>query len=95
MTRIRLILEIDGKRAGLIEKHIKPKGLFKKPPKEHWSASLTDLRLSKIEAKVIGQALLLAGGNRDITAGLLGISVRSLYRKLKQHNFQKGRPYDK
>jgi DNA-binding NtrC family response regulator len=46
-------------------------------------ATVTDLNLNALEKRVIGEALAKAGGNRTVAAGLLGISRRTLQRKLK------------
>jgi hypothetical protein len=47
-------------------------------------ATLTELNLNALEKRVIGDALAKAGGNRTVAAGLLGISRRTLQRKLKE-----------
>jgi transcriptional regulator with PAS, ATPase and Fis domain len=46
--------------------------------------SFTELNLNALEKRVIGDALAKAGGNRTVAAGLLGISRRTLQRKLKE-----------
>jgi DNA-binding NtrC family response regulator len=42
--------------------------------------------LDELERRAIGGALEAAGGNRKRAAGLLGISERTLYRKLKEYD---------
>lgn len=47
-------------------------------------ATVTELNLNALEKRVIGEALAKAGGNRTVASGLLGISRRTLQRKLKE-----------
>ena len=45
----------------------------------------TDLKLSNLERDTIQKALLKNGGNRKATAIELGLSERTLYRKIKDY----------
>jgi transcriptional regulator with PAS, ATPase and Fis domain len=45
----------------------------------------TDLKLSNLERDTIQKALLKNGGNRKATAVELGLSERTLYRKIKDY----------
>ena len=49
------------------------------------NSSLVGKSLKEIERWAIGQTLRLAGGNREETANILGISERNLYRKLREY----------
>jgi DNA-binding NtrC family response regulator len=51
-------------------------------------ASTDDLNLNALEQRVIQQALTRADGNRTEAAELLGISRRTLQRKLKEYGYQ-------
>ncbi len=50
------------------------------------SSHLIGKSLKEIERWAIEQSLILAGGNREETANILGISARNLYRKLKDYH---------
>ncbi|HMO12936.1 MAG TPA: sigma-54 dependent transcriptional regulator [Pirellulaceae bacterium] len=50
-------------------------------------SQLVGKSLKEIERWAIEQSLVLAGGNREETAKILGISARNLYRKLKEYEF--------
>ena len=52
------------------------------------SSHLVGKSLKEIEQWAIEQSLKLTGGNREETAGILGISERNLYRKLKDYNLR-------
>jgi DNA-binding NtrC family response regulator len=47
-------------------------------------ASQTELNLNALETRAIREALASAGGNRTAAAEMLGISRRTLQRKLKE-----------
>ena len=51
-------------------------------------ASLTGLTLEQIEKQAIRNALRLNQGNREVTAKMLGIGERTLYRKLKEYGLK-------
>jgi two-component system response regulator AtoC len=53
--------------------------------KEESSVIALDAAVMKAERRALEKALRSAGGNRAVAARLLGISVRSLYYKLEQH----------
>lgn len=48
------------------------------------------LNLDEIERRKIKEALATAGGNRNEAAKLLGLSERTLYRKIKQMGISEG-----
>ena len=52
---------------------------------ESFSSALVGKSLKEIERWAIEHTLKLAGGNREETANILGISERNLYRKLKEY----------
>lgn len=89
MSRIRVILEIDGEQKKAIEAVIVPE------EQERMTASvffdhLTNFNMRNVEKQVIIRALKLAHYNRDKTAVMLGIGVRSLYRKIKEYDINCG-----
>jgi DNA-binding NtrC family response regulator len=73
--------------------HIAPrvestKSLFATKESQKGLASMDDLNLNALEQRVIQQALTRADGNRTEAAELLGISRRTLQRKLKEYGYQ-------
>jgi DNA-binding NtrC family response regulator len=55
---------------------------------ENSLASTEDLNLDALEQRCITAALARAAGNRTVAAELLGISRRTLQRKLKEKGLQ-------
>jgi transcriptional regulator with PAS, ATPase and Fis domain len=47
--------------------------------------TMKDLKLSNMEKDTIQKALIKNGGNRKATAVELGLSERTLYRKIKEY----------
>ena len=47
--------------------------------------NVTDLKISNMTRDMIQKALLKNGGNRKATAMELGLSERTLYRKIKEY----------
>ena len=45
-----------------------------------------DVKLIDMERETIRQTLLKNNGNRKVTASVLGLSERTLYRKIKEYN---------
>jgi DNA-binding NtrC family response regulator len=73
--------------------HIAPrvestKSLYATKESQKGLASMDDLNLNALEQRVIQQALTRADGNRTEAAELLGISRRTLQRKLKEYGYQ-------
>ena len=64
------------------------KSLFATKESQKGLASMDDLNLNALEQRVIQQALTRADGNRTEAAELLGISRRTLQRKLKEYGYQ-------
>lgn len=64
------------------------KSLFDTKESQKGLASTDDLNLNALEQRVIQQALTRADGNRTEAAELLGISRRTLQRKLKEYGYQ-------
>lgn len=52
------------------------------------SGSLAGATIQQIEKRAIRDTLLLAGGNREKAAQMLGIGERTLYRKLKEYGLR-------
>ena len=50
-------------------------------------SALIGQSLEEIEKQAIRNALRLTGGNREETARILGVSERTLYRKINQFGF--------
>jgi DNA-binding NtrC family response regulator len=65
-----------------------PNLLFPAKEVQKGLASTNDLNLNVLEQRVIQQALTKADGNRTEAAELLGISRRTLQRKLKEYGYQ-------
>jgi len=64
------------------------KSLFATKESQKGLASMDDLNLNALEQRVIQQALTRVDGNRTEAAELLGISRRTLQRKLKEYGYQ-------
>ncbi len=50
--------------------------------------TLAGVGLDKLEKEAIRQTLAMTGGNRELTAQMLGIGERTLYRKLKEYGLR-------
>ncbi|HEY0386326.1 MAG TPA: sigma-54 dependent transcriptional regulator, partial [Pyrinomonadaceae bacterium] len=71
----QLMLSVDsGQVSGIGEQEAKPATLNSQPS-----------TLSELERQHIMKVLLETGGNRERTAAILGISARTLYRKLREY----------
>ena len=51
-------------------------------------AGLAGVGLDKLEKEAIRQTLAMTAGNRELTANMLGIGERTLYRKLKEYGLR-------
>ena len=51
-------------------------------------AGLAGVGLDKLEKEAIRQTLAMTAGNRELTAQMLGIGERTLYRKLKEYGLR-------
>jgi transcriptional regulator of acetoin/glycerol metabolism len=51
-------------------------------------AGLAGVGLDKLEKEAIRQTLAMTSGNRELTAQMLGIGERTLYRKLKEYGLR-------
>jgi two-component system response regulator HydG len=49
---------------------------------------LAGVGLDKLEKEAIRQTLAMTSGNRELTAQMLGIGERTLYRKLKEYGLR-------
>jgi two-component system response regulator HydG len=79
------ILDMDDLSPDLLEEGIDIPAGGAAPEREP-ASHLVGKSLKEIERWAIEQTLRLAGGNREETSNILGISQRNLYRKLNEYN---------
>jgi two-component system response regulator HydG len=79
------LLDVDAIPADILAA-VATEGLLALPPgRTPTPASLTGKTVREVERELIAQTLEHTGGDRNEAARMLGISERTLYRKLKRY----------
>jgi len=81
-------LDVEDIPADIVES-VATEGLLALPPGRNPVAQLTGRTVQEVERELIAQTLEHTGGDRKEAARLLGISERTLYRKIKQFDLGK------